>query len=898
MKKVTSTVILGLLVGLIVWILSVLKALVPLDGIVYDHLLVTLPILKNPSPQNLLIIQASNKYRMADDKTWLVLLEQIEKQQPKEVVFAFMPTQVSTHFYEEASRYENVIFGRRVEINLNNQNLESLEEWPTTAKGIKLPFGVIRLPSSDNGIFRTQQKQIKLNNQWQPTLEAVVAQRAMQNKNLLSETASFRIDFSPGIDSLPVISIERALSGDLIPELIKSHIVLIGLSDLEDSFVYTPLMTQNVMLTPLLFYGYSLETILLGNEIYPVQEFWSLLLIFCVIVLSFFMFQCVPKRLHILCLIILLCAYTLITWFLLALAKIWLPIVELWVTQVLIWIALTYYRNKSEDIKFQNMIIEMSANLRHKLIPDYFYNTEEPWSKINDMLRQLIHLDWSIFMECDKEKHKLRIVTALGCSPDQMNERISDYRNKPYTTAIEHKEMIKINNLLKEDNKGKQQYLMPLIFLGDIQGFWAFSLPSEKKMDTRLEFFLNSLGTKITELLYHREQWLRQQRLTHNIFFRYLNLQSEQQLSHDFEKIISIAEHRLMAIDDYLDHSSIASIVYDLFGRPLIINKQMLALLKIEKIFPHDMSMLELIRSITEISEEACRYSLQSLMIDSEEELKFDVTLSQQPDKSYVLILSGVNTNLKSLPSDDAQVAQIERQGFLCELIDVTEIKQTYNLKETVREHLGFQFRNDLASIVFASSLLEQDSLPETTRKRLLDILRIKSKAIASILDEADLFLSVKLSMLQLERYPVDSKQVISNAVTSLNEEASRKDIVIFNLLPELTKLVYASSKILEWITIKILKYLLLDGQTGSKITIKAETSDHLVTFTFSNQGFGMPNELFQSYLTEVSTGTEDKNLNYIKEAITIVQSWGGELRGTSEVGVGLTFVLTLKGFL
>lgn len=888
MKKETLTILFGVLIGFGVWILSILGMLIPLDGIVYDHLLVSKPILKSTPRPNLLIIQGSSQYRMADDKTWLVLLEQIEKQQPKRVVFTFMPTQASRHFYDKAGRYGNVVFGRRIVTSSNHTYTETLEEWPINAKDQALTFGVIRLPDSDSGVFRTQQKQVQINHQWHPLLEFAATQTDFPNQSQLPEAQSFRIDFSHGANSLPILSLERALTDDLVPELIRGRIVLIGLSDPEDNFIYTPLMTEHVKLTALQLHGYALETIASGHEIHILKGGWILLLILAVVVLSFFAFQWAPNKFLILLPVTLLGTYTLIAWFFLVLAGIWLPLAELWMTQVLVWIAYIYHHNKSEELQFQNMIMAMSGKLRYKLIPEYFYNSEEPWLKITAMVNQLVNLDRSIFLECNKEKPVVRAVTAFGCRIDQIHERRRDYRRTPYTTASEQNRMIKVDGYLENDTKGNQQYLMPLSFFGDIQGFWAFSLNNEKAIDARLEFFLNSFGEKIAELLYHREQWFRQKNPSKNVFSRYFNPGIKRRLSQDLEKLLSLAERRLTVTDDYLDHASVASIVYDLFGRALIINKQMLLLLKAEQIFPYDTTILDLLRSLTATSEEHARHILQSLMIDNEE-LKLDVVFSHQPEKFYVLRLSAINTRQKDL---------IERHGFLCELVDVTEIKQAYNFKETIREHLGFSFRNDLTSFILSVSLLEKDLLTEATRKRLLRILHIKSKLMTTILDGADQFLSVNQSLPQNERYPVDAKKAIHNAINSLREESLKREVNIIDNLSETIKLVYASPKMLEWVAIQALKCLLRDAQVGSKITMTTEVKERVVAFTFGNQGFGMPNELFQTYLTDGSSGMEDENIRGIKEAITLVRSWGGELQGFSEVGLGLTFILTLKGYL
>ncbi|MDH3282190.1 MAG: hypothetical protein OEQ18_13820, partial [Gammaproteobacteria bacterium] len=65
----------------------------------------------------------------------------------------------------------------------------------------------------------------------------------------------------------------------------------------------------------------------------------------------------------------------------------------------------------------------------------------------------------------------------------------------------------------------------------------------------------------------------------------------------------------------------------------------------------------------------------------------------------------------------------------------------------------------------------------------------------------------------------------------------------------------------------------------------------------FANQGFGIPNDRFQSYLT----GTGDVTaleFQALRHAMRQVEHWEGRFEAASEVGTGMRFTIDLKSFL
>lgn len=895
MKKFTN-ILWGIILGVtVVWLLNVLGFIAPIDNLIYDYLLVSAPALQKPAPSNIIMIQSNSRAKKVDDQLWLVLLDQLEKLHPAQIVFTSMPAGGSSAFYEAANRYGNVVFGVTMVRAQGDELKDTLETWPSNAKGFHFSTGILELPTSLYGVIRSQQNQILIDQLWYPIVEAVAAERVTKNI-ALEKQGYFRINFSQDVTSFPILRLDdQTILTNLVPELVEGKIVLVGVGESDVPTLDTPLILKHIKITPLQLHAYVLDTLFSGRAIHPLSPGGSFLLIFMAIVFGLLQFAIAPQRYFFLVLLVMMFFYILITWLLLSLANIWLPVTYLCLTQLIIWLVHIYALHNLERQKFKTMLLDLTTTLRHKLIPDYMHNEKDFWARIITIVAKMANVNRLILLERDSEKQRVKVLAQFGCDDHFKLHQTMDDREAPYAQAMTQQQIISINHYFV-GAENSMQYMIPLLYLGEVRGFLAFCLQEGDQINLNVESFLNSSGEKIAQFLSIRERRVTQRGITQKILFRLFNFDANRLISREFEHVLALAGRRLNADNDYADNLSIGSIYYDLFGSPLIVNKQMLFILNIEQLTPYKLNLAEFIQSLTGWGAERVRTVIKSLMVDLEP-LAFDLTLPKQPDKSYMLRLSPVNNTKKTSTGDHFSH---DRQGYLCELDDVTEIKNAYNFKEQIRQHFGFAFRNNIASLIFAASLLEKEDLTEATRKRLHEIIHIKNNKIMSLFEEVDPFLSSKRTLAVFECYPSDIRQIICSVVDSLQDMILNKEASIVNHLPAILNLVYGSPKILEQIVREILRYLLQDAQIASEIIIDVETKDKesVVAFKFSSKGVGMPDEMFQTRLNEPQSNIENTTMMHIKDTMLAVDSWGGKLWGTSEVGVGTSFYLTLRRYL
>jgi signal transduction histidine kinase len=262
------------------------------------------------------------------------------------------------------------------------------------------------------------------------------------------------------------------------------------------------------------------------------------------------------------------------------------------------------------------------------------------------------------------------------------------------------------------------------------------------------------------------------------------------------------------------------------------------------------------------------------------------------------------------------------KQGILCQLFDITQMKLLSTLKEQIAERLIFQFRNDMQSILTATQLLGSEGISDDEIQMVTDIIETKVEEHMEILTEVEKQLNVQIDaakQVTIETYPVNAKEPVLEAMGMLAEAAVERQLKLQSHLPDLVSLVYASPKGLTLLITDMLKLLIDDAVENTQITLELQQEEKWITYTFKNTGFGVPNERFQQYLFDEDGGKvsshsllvdDDESLIFsdssevsdkfkaLREAIPAVTVWGGSLKAESSVGQGMFFELRLRGFL
>lgn len=889
-------VIIGVIIVLLIALISILGGFDSLDGFIYDFFARHHPHQSFPQNPDLLLIEIDCDDSPIPADTLLTLLEQIENLSPKVVAFNFIPANASDEFFRATNQYQNVILSKELG-NVGVDFADPAFRDIRTSRYEDIIFAYSGFPPIDNGISRKQYKGFRLGDETHKTLEVVVTEQYREHPIDVIDGDSFLINFSGYPGSIPTISLERVLSGDLLSELVKGKIVMIGYGTNEKNpGFFTPVNPKGPGMSLLRVQAYAVRSLQYENSISKTGIISNLIILLTITIISLVLYQWTEIRLMGWLTAFLIAFYILITYVSFNFFDFWFPITEIFLSQIILFIV--FLRNKSSlvELGFQKLLTENTLEMRDRYLPTSFFYSKEYWNQAVVMVRQVLDLNRLIFLESIEGDNRVEEVKSFNCSLSDIDERRRDYTRFPYSTAIERKRPFRLEerNFFKKKEEDEEQYIVALTFAGRIMGFWVFGIQKDK-MDNipNFESLVRDYSNLIGELLYHRREI--QRKKEGNIFYKYLISERSEQIYKALRNTIELMKIRLANLASLLGSLTTAMIVYDLFGRVIEINSIMLNILQKAGIAPYEKTLLDLISEIADVDLAEVQNIMRQVIIQ-QEMVSLTVTLNQ---RHYILNLSPLAYSQSQTQGDENIYPKpFGLTGILCELLDSTSAYELKKLKEELSEKLTVQIRNDLSTMQISLSMLSSPELPADKKDEILKITDEKISETSEVLEECVGYLTIEEdSKSKGRRFPVSPVPLLSSVIESVSDEFQEKSLTINCDKPMLENTVLAAPERLKIVFKNILAILITDAANNSEITVNISEEEKFTTFFFANEGFGMPNDRFQSYLKDETSATTPEFSN-IRNAYIYVQEWGGTLEATSTVGGGMEFSLKLRRFI
>lgn len=890
----------GFLVGICavlgIWLLDVMGVLAPLDGMVYDYFM-RLSTRSSHKPSSVLLVEIKNNDNSSAKEDILSeAMETIENLGAREVIFNFLPEDFSPTFYQKAASYGNVVFGRELIPDPDDPEKHELVPVPRAALGQAIHFGIVTLPPNSHGVAREQHAYFSTDDNTYPALEVAAAVSVIEDK-VSVPSQNYLVNFLGGPNRLPNVSLERVVNDGIVSELVKGRTVLIG-SGIGGTMpgLFTPTTTDQETMSLLEFQGNALNTILSRiriNELGPVAKLAVLLLIGIV---SIFLYQ----RLRIIwaswLTAAILALYLLLAAALFIYARIWLPIVEIVLAQSIIFFIVLRQNAALSNFAMERLLFDLSSKLRERLWPTSFYISDEYWSQVITMLNQTLDLNRSIFLAPDETGYRVREVISLNCSLASVNETQRDYRFEPYNLAVKTQGPIRVDQnhsgaFLKGSDLKENQYLVPLVFAGELFGFWAFGVDPTKAAEVPM--FVSLVGDyskEIGELLYRRRQFIEEQ--SSGTLLNQLLYKRGEEVYKLLHRTVGLMERRLTRVENLLNEMNTAAAVYDPFGRLMVVNTQMIELLNKEGLAPYNLTALDLVSELTGEDLTISRRFLRHIIIDRNP-ITLPVSLSSEY-KHYVLNMWPLLHKEREGFSEDP--APFGLAGIVCELVDRTASNRLDEIKGHLSQRLGVELRNDLATIELSTSLLSSGQLPDEQIRDVSEIVYSKVKKAVDVLEECQQYLTMDVYRGEQERFPVDAQYCFRFNLDALRPILSDRGVSVDINQPLMMGYVFASPAKLQQVFEYILTVLVKDAFDNSAIRIEVQDAESWVTYLFQNSGFAIPNERLQEYLIGSEELASDE-LRNLRNAIQWVKGWGGNLEAKSEIGTGMTITLRLQRF-
>ncbi len=883
---------LGAILCLFIWGLSVTGILNGASSFIYDSFARITPQ-QNGNSEDILLVEADYSSQSQGDETWLRLLETLDHKGARQVVFFFLPGNVSANFYQTASSLDYVFFGRKV-IQRSEEDTATmwLEPLPPQAASENIRTGVLPPLTVNYGMYRDYRPFMTIDGQSLPHV-TVVAARA-RSEQPVDPPNPFRVDFIGQHRPLPTIGLSRIFSEDIIQELIKDKTVLVGF---KPPFPYTgystPVTPDSSSMTPLQYHGLALQTVFNHNEVRFPRSWEILLCLVVVIGLALIIHQTYGSFIHLVWGGILFVIAPLASWLLLVFTRYWFPLGEVLLVYTLFLLLISARDGLLRNRLALRILLDQSLKKQEKVMPKSFFRSQEYWPLVVNMIKQTLNIERTIFLEAMEGDHRVREVIALNISLESIQERRRDYHRTPYKTAIEKNTAIPVDSYFKSLPENEHQYLVPLNFFGQVQGFWAFSIDTEVERQTpELLNLVNSLAREIGELLYRRKQWIVAGKWQNNPLRKLLNMEKHHEPYQEINRITAFLVRRLSVLESVFNALETGTILYNPFGMVVQSNRKMTQLSKTLNINAYNMSALDFAVHLTGENPEKIRQLLGRVIVNYETK---QLSISNVGDNKQDLILKVRPLLAVDENSGGSGSQPIEMNGFLFEIIDMEHAvglgRDQENVWLSSLKHVQGELESFAGNMEAALSGPQEQSEEEHCRR---------------VWQEYDTILhSIRSLEERMHRellnggagaYPVDVVETIKKIIKIVQPDAELRKIQLSLQAPDAVPRTLAVAEELMDLIQAIISLLIADALDGSTVTIAVELDQEEILCSLSNAGVGMPDETFQRFLS--SPGLKDRiEFQMIHRTLPELKRWQAALSGSSVFGQGHSFRLTLTPF-
>lgn len=864
-----------------------------IDSLIYNQYVANSPAVK--TSDKILLIEADNNAVAKTDEIWSKALQLLLDNHAKAVVFTFLPQSGSAAFYQQAVQSEKTFFARRLFKKLKKNIQYTQLETVTGIDLSKLQTGILAADPYENGIYATQQSHIDVNGQALPTLEFLVTQKLSPDSAELIGQSAYHINFSGGISRLPSITLERVLQNGLTPELVQGRVVMIGFHDenSEISQYITPVSSVDNPVSAFFYHAFALDTLLSGNAIQTTHSLFKISLFSFVVLSAFFYYQWLSIKQSFWVTLTILLIYIVFSWIALHFFQLWLPLFEISIAQCLMFFFVLRHKAIEEDKILHSTLFDISIKLKEKLSHANFLYVEDHWQQVIIMVSQTLDTNRMIFLEKIENDHRVREIKALNCNLEDIDEVRRDYERAPYSTAININSPMLVHNYFKKQNKVEDEYLVALMFAGEVLGFWAFTITSDK-----INFFPNfmalikNIGLQISEILHYRRVWQQKQVLEKNVMLNYLSFTGGQPSYEVIKESVDFLDKRAEILEGVFDNIGLYSILYDLFGRVIFINKPMKELAQKIELKPYSITIVDFIAHLTGHSLIECRSLMRYVVLDREEVTIPATALQKQ---GYFMLL--IKPLLIQHGDKKNLITPFQIEGVLCELVDYSSVISRLEIKEQFFERTYYQIRTDFSAILVAVEALKNNSIHLKTEAENIILNKINSakNRLEKIFSQSEknTFELLQDSMIC---YPIDSYDFLSKSLDSIQDKT--KNIRFTIKTPEASAIAFVSPGYFKEVIESIFYFLIEDTLDEGEITIDIKITHLHVIYKFRNTGFGMPNEALQKYLNNQEEENNSDSIKKMRKAISYVKKWNGNLEVSSSLGEGMTISMILKVFI
>ena len=215
--------------------------------------------------------------------------------------------------------------------------------------------------------------------------------------------------------------------------------------------------------------------------------------------------------------------------------------------------------------------------------------------------------------------------------------------------------------------------------------------------------------------------------------------------------------------------------------------------------------------------------------------------------------------------------------------------------------NMSHELRTPLNAIIGFSEVLAEKMFGDVNDKQaeyLRDILESGRHLLSLINDILDLS-KIEAGRMELEVSEFDLPQAIQNALTLVRERALRRGIALHHVIDAPVADIRADERKVKQVLLNLLSNAIKFTPEGGRIEIRAASTDGMVEVSVADTGVGIAPEDQETVFEEFrQVGPADKKAEGTGLGLALsrkfIELHGGQIRVTSQVGLGSTFTFTL----
>ncbi|KZN49214.1 hypothetical protein [Pseudoalteromonas luteoviolacea] len=477
------------------------------------------------------------------------------------------------------------------------------------------------------------------------------------------------LDFSLSPAALTKFNASRLLSGDVFDAQVKDKLVLVSQKQLEFALqIRAPKI--DIFNDPIYLHAYIADNLLEQNLVAQMPLLQSSILQLIILTLLLITYQRSSFNIALLIAgvvvtISLLVAYLGVLWF-----DYFLPIGQIIFTTLVTMLWVFFARKWVEEIELNDIISNVQQRMMGRYLPQAFSAQTSPWDAIITLVNQQLALSRSIFLARTEGDHRLHEIRAINCSLSDIHEMRRDYERPPYSDAIKAFGAIHITRPFFNDlSESEEQYVVPLMYAGDIRGFWAMTVePNEYFDEERFVQNVNRFANQIGELLFHFRIYENQQKANTSALTKVLTLALQKPLSRQVKSSIGDMEQKLSTLEHVFNQIHTAAIMFNLFGQVVQTNQKIEEIAKHNEMSLFEMTALDLLERVTHLDNEKAKGKLRYITLQ-QGELYMPAQVGQA---TFILSIR----SLRASRTTSSIGEPFEVGGILFEFIDISYLVQ------------------------------------------------------------------------------------------------------------------------------------------------------------------------------------------------------------------------------